>query len=40
MEYSYENGIATFYPKPQNVREYIKGQMYDSAYKSAIPLVY
>lgn len=40
MEYSYENGLATVRPKPQNLRKFIKDQMYDHSYKSAIPSVY
>lgn len=40
MDYAYEKGLATVRPKPQNMREFIKAQMYDSSYKSAIPPVY
>lgn len=40
LDYSYENGLATVRPKPNNTREFIKAQMYDAHYKSAIPPVY
>lgn len=40
MQYAYDHNLATVRPKPQNMREFIKHQMYDSSYKSAIPPVY
>jgi malate dehydrogenase (oxaloacetate-decarboxylating)(NADP+) len=40
MEYAYEMNLATVRPMPKNLREFIKGQMYDTSYKSAIPPVY
>lgn len=40
VEYSYEHNLASFYPKPTNVREFIKNQMYDTHYKPAIPAKY
>lgn len=40
MAYAYDNNLATVRPKPENMREYIKQQMYDTNYKSAIPSVY
>lgn len=40
MDYAYEHGLATVRPKPENTREFIKAQMYDAHYKSAIPPVY
>lgn len=40
MDYAYENGLATVRPKPQNTREFIKAQMFETSYKSAIPAVY
>ncbi|CRK88208.1 CLUMA_CG001989, isoform A [Clunio marinus] len=40
VEYAYENGLATVRPKPKKIRDFIKAQMYDANYKSAIPAVY
>jgi malate dehydrogenase (oxaloacetate-decarboxylating)(NADP+) len=40
MQYAYDNNLATVRPKPENMREFIKHQMYDTEYKSAIPPVY
>lgn len=40
MEKGYEQGIATVFPQPDNIEEFIKSQMYDTSYKSAIPSVY
>jgi malate dehydrogenase (oxaloacetate-decarboxylating)(NADP+) len=40
MEYAYETGMATVVPKPMNFTDFIKGQMYDLTYKSAVPKVY
>lgn len=40
MQYAYENNLATVRPKPENMREFIKYQMYESSYKSAIPPIY
>jgi malate dehydrogenase (oxaloacetate-decarboxylating)(NADP+) len=40
MDYAYEHGLATFRPKPENTRDFIKAQMYDPNYKNAIPPVY
>ena len=40
IEYAYEKGLATVRPKPENIHEFIKAQMYDTTYKSAIPPVY
>ncbi|XP_061387885.1 NADP-dependent malic enzyme-like isoform X1 [Musca vetustissima] len=40
MEYAYKNGLATVRPEPEDKREFIKSQMYDLHYSSAIPEVY
>ncbi|XP_073814419.1 NADP-dependent malic enzyme-like isoform X1 [Musca autumnalis] len=40
MEYAYKNGLATVRPEPDDKREFIKSQMYDLHYSSAIPEVY
>lgn len=40
IDYAYEAGLATVRPKPENTRAFIKAQMYDAHYKSAIPPVY
>lgn len=40
VEYSYEHNLASFYPKPENVRDFIQKQMYDVHYQSAIPARY
>lgn len=40
MEYSYEKGIASVTPEPKDHETFIKAQMYDLAYKSAVPEVY
>jgi len=40
MDYAYDHGLATVRPKPKNTREFIKAQMYNPHYKSAIPPVY
>ena len=40
VEYAYEKGLATFRPKPKDTVSFIKAQMYDVSYKSAIPTLY
>lgn len=40
MENGYKQNIATVYPKPLDVEEFVKSQMFDVNYKSAIPSVY
>ena len=40
INYAYKTGLATVRPKPANIREFIKAQMYDMSYRRAIPPVY
>ena len=40
VEYAYEKELATFRPQPKDTVKFIKAQMYDVSYKSAIPALY
>lgn len=40
VTYAYKNGLATVQPEPQNKLEFIKAQMYDLEYPSALPATY
>lgn len=40
MTYAYENGLASVRPEPQNKEEFIRSQMYDLSYPSALPVTY
>ncbi|CAK9795792.1 NADP-dependent malic enzyme [Anthophora plagiata] len=40
MRTAYENGLATVQPEPKDYEKFIKAQLYDPTYKSAIPPVY
>ncbi|XP_012056729.1 PREDICTED: NADP-dependent malic enzyme [Atta cephalotes] len=40
MKYAYEKSLATVYPEPSDYESFIKAQLYDPSYKSAIPPVY
>lgn len=40
MDYAYANKLASVQPEPEDKIEFIKSQMYDPNYKSAIPAVY
>lgn len=40
MEYSYEKGLASVRPEPEDKEAFIKAQMYDPAYKSALPEIF
>lgn len=40
MEYAYEKGIASVTPEPKDREAFIKAQMYDLHYKSAVPEAY
>ncbi|KAJ9589713.1 hypothetical protein L9F63_017085 [Diploptera punctata] len=39
-EFAYESGVASVYPKPDDIEEFIKAQRYDCHYKSALPTSY
>ncbi|XP_012215888.1 NADP-dependent malic enzyme isoform X3 [Linepithema humile] len=40
MKYAYENCLASVYPQPKDCESFIKAQLYDTNYKSSIPLTY
>ncbi|XP_037047122.1 NADP-dependent malic enzyme isoform X1 [Bradysia coprophila] len=40
MEYSYENGLASVRPEPEDKEGFIKSQTYELSYQSALPDVY
>ncbi|XP_034943183.1 NADP-dependent malic enzyme-like isoform X2 [Chelonus insularis] len=40
MNYAFKQGLATVYPEPTNYEEFIKDQLYDTNYKSALPVTY
>ncbi|XP_017470772.1 PREDICTED: NADP-dependent malic enzyme isoform X2 [Rhagoletis zephyria] len=40
VEYAYKEGLATVYPEPENISEFIKSQMYKVDYTPAVPEVY
>ncbi|XP_033224131.1 NADP-dependent malic enzyme-like isoform X2 [Belonocnema kinseyi] len=40
MEYAYQNSLATVHPEPENYEEFIKAQLYDTAYTTSIPSIY
>uniref|UniRef100_A0A1I8P116 Malic enzyme n=1 Tax=Stomoxys calcitrans TaxID=35570 RepID=A0A1I8P116_STOCA len=40
MHYAYKNDLATVRPEPADKRAFIKSQMYDLSYPSAVPKVY
>uniref|UniRef100_A0A336KJT6 Malic enzyme n=1 Tax=Culicoides sonorensis TaxID=179676 RepID=A0A336KJT6_CULSO len=37
LEYCYENGLASVVPRPKDTEAFIKSQMYDLSYASALP---
>ncbi|XP_052132063.1 NADP-dependent malic enzyme-like [Frankliniella occidentalis] len=39
-EYAYKNGTASTYPKPADIKAYVKSQQYDHSYSSALPALY
>lgn len=40
MEYAYANGLACTKPEPSDKEAFIRAQMYDLGYKSALPAIY
>lgn len=40
MEYSYEKGLASVRPEPEDKESFIKAQMYQVPYKSALPAMF
>lgn len=40
MEYAYANGLACTKPEPSDKEAFIRAQMYDLSYKSALPAIY
>ncbi|GLV41123.1 Malic enzyme [Carabus blaptoides fortunei] len=39
-EYAYEKGLASVYPEPEDKHAFLKAQMYDTSYKTALPSIY
>ncbi|KYQ58184.1 NADP-dependent malic enzyme [Trachymyrmex zeteki] len=40
MKYAYEKCLATVYPEPSDYESFVKAQLYDPSYKSAVPPIY
>ncbi|XP_044584441.1 NADP-dependent malic enzyme isoform X3 [Cotesia glomerata] len=40
MEYAYNESLATVHPQPENYDEFINAQLYDTDYKTALPVTY
>ncbi|XP_058443206.1 NADP-dependent malic enzyme isoform X2 [Malaya genurostris] len=40
MEYAYANGLASTKPEPSDKEAFVRSQMYDLEYKSALPAIY
>ncbi|XP_011304234.1 NADP-dependent malic enzyme isoform X3 [Fopius arisanus] len=40
MEYAYRESLATVHPEPSNYEDFIKAQLYDTNYKTALPVTY
>ncbi|KAG8040876.1 hypothetical protein G9C98_001864 [Cotesia typhae] len=40
MEYAYNESLATVHPQPENYDEFINAQLYDTNYKTALPVTY
>nr|XP_033322420.1 NADP-dependent malic enzyme isoform X6 [Megalopta genalis] len=39
-KYAYENKLASVYPEPKDLKEFIEAQLYDTCYKPSVPPVY
>ncbi|CAD6215787.1 GSCOCG00000600001-RA-CDS [Cotesia congregata] len=40
MDYAYNESLATVHPQPENYNEFINAQLYDTDYKTALPVTY
>ncbi|XP_043285088.1 NADP-dependent malic enzyme-like isoform X3 [Venturia canescens] len=40
MEYAYRESLATVHPEPTDYEEFVKAQLYDTKYKTAVPVTY
>ncbi|XP_063989682.1 NADP-dependent malic enzyme isoform X4 [Diachasmimorpha longicaudata] len=40
MAYAYRESLATVHPEPENYEDFIKAQLYDTTYKTALPVTY
>ncbi|XP_017883309.1 NADP-dependent malic enzyme [Ceratina calcarata] len=40
MKYGYDNCLATVHPKPKDIYEFVKAQLYDPSYEPSVPPVY
>ncbi|XP_015110034.1 NADP-dependent malic enzyme isoform X2 [Diachasma alloeum] len=40
MAYAYRESLATVHPEPANYEDFIKAQLYDTTYKTALPVTY
>lgn len=40
IDYAYKVGVASTFPEPENKIEFIKTQLYDYSYSSALPPLY
>ncbi|XP_053594892.1 NADP-dependent malic enzyme isoform X3 [Microplitis demolitor] len=40
MDYAYNYSLATVHPRPANYEEFINAQLYDTNYKTALPVTY
>nr|AXY94679.1 NADP-dependent malic enzyme [Habrobracon hebetor] len=40
MEYAYRQALATVHPEPEDYEKFIRAQLYDTNYKTALPVTY